>query len=137
MTVYLDASIMAAVLLREPATTTAKALLGPDIDMTLSTWSLAETTSVFARRLRNNEITEARRLKAEAALDIWAERVRLDRVTDRDIVSARRLVSTSPSALKAPDALHLAIVMRIGAELATLDGGLAKAARAFGVPVRT
>lgn len=50
-------------------------------------------------------------------------------------IAAARLADNAALALRAPDALHLAIAMEIGAALCTLDKKLADAAAAVGAKV--
>lgn len=70
----------------------------------------------------------------EAAFDGW--RVGRDecRLDDLDFVRCRALLRDG-ARLRTPDALHLAVVLRHGFDLATLDKELATAARLSGVEV--
>lgn len=49
-----------------------------------------------------------------------------------DVPSAGRLLRRTRTALRTPDALHLAVAVRLGVTLATFDQTLADAAREAG-----
>ncbi len=76
------------------------------------------------------------RLGAEQNFDLWlAQQPEPMMPVVDDFVAARALVQTAQVALRAADALHLAVCLRIGASLATFDIRLAEAAAHFGAPV--
>jgi len=52
-----------------------------------------------------------------------------------DMQVARGFIRTFLFNLRTPDALHIAIAQRLGAELATFDERMAECARAVGLPV--
>jgi predicted nucleic acid-binding protein len=55
--------------------------------------------------------------------------------TNSDVVVATGLARRLERSLRAPDALHLAITRRIGAQLLTFDKSMASAARSLGIAV--
>lgn len=105
---------------------------------TLSDWTLAEFTSVVAIGQRGGRVPAALRASAELTLNAWiAQRGGALAVESADIRQARSLIQASGAALRAPDALHLAIAMRHGCVVATFDEGLRRACDDLGVPVAT
>ena len=72
------------------------------------------------------------------AADIWAKSSAIMKrvgVETGDFSASVSLVDAGPRGLRSGDALHLAIAMRAGLPLATLDRDLADAAEASGVEV--
>jgi len=83
-------------------------------------------------------MTADERQAAERAVDAWVARSGAALpVLSEDIRQARSLMTATAQALKAPDALHLAIVRRTGATLASLDTGMRRAAADLGVALET
>lgn len=79
-------------------------------------------------------ITETERRAIEGSLDIWARRSRIVAFEPTCLDDARQLLRRH-TRLRAPDALHLAIAVWHGLDLATLDGVLKDAAVAEGLTV--
>lgn len=73
-------------------------------------------------------------MAAERAFDRLMTDFRPVAMIDADVRRARTLV-IGHDGLRAPDALHLAIVERLGAALATFDLTLRDAATAIGIDV--
>ena len=77
------------------------------------------------------------RLASESAFDAWlssSEILQLD-LSPRDFAAARQLMRLDTVPLRASDALHLAIAMRLGVAMVTFDKDLAAASRAVGLAV--
>jgi predicted nucleic acid-binding protein len=136
---FWDSSAVVPLLLEEPSSGAIRSLLREDA--TMVTWRLTGTEVVSAlwRRRRADELDEAARRSAEAALAIlerrwtWVEdAAHVDR-------RARRLLATHP--LRAADALQLAAALLACDErsdvlpFVTLDERLGEAARREGFPV--
>jgi len=103
--------------------------------MLTSTWALAEVSSVLAIKVRQGLLTAADAQHAERQIAaMTADPLALEAVTPDDMVEARRLVRSSRN-LRAPDALHLAIVTRLGVPMASFDDNLVDAASAAGCSV--
>jgi len=67
---------------------------------------------------------------------LWSEQA-TQRVetTSHDIAQADRFLRRLDLTLRTPDAIHIAIVLRLGASLATFDRGMTLAAQVLGVAV--
>ncbi len=134
MALYLDTSVLVSAFVQDDHSEWAAALLIRRHDVVISRWAEAEFTSAMGLRVRSGAMKTEKRDQIEAEFDGWRvgrEECRLD---DLDFVRCRTLLRDEVR-LRTPDALHLAVVLRHGFELATLDKELAAAARLTGVEV--
>lgn len=137
MRVYLDASVMVALLTNDPLTARADTFLRASTPvLVLSDFAAAEFASAVARRVRSGEIAVEDARAAFSALDTWAART-TQRVetTAADVKAAEAALRRLDLTLRTPDALNIAIAQRAGATLATFDTKMADAARALGTEV--
>lgn len=108
----------------------------PDDDVIVADFGCLEFASSISRKHRIRDITLDEADGVLRHFDVWAtsipQHVTLQSV---DILFADRMLRTMFFALKAPDAMHLAIAARCEAMLVTFDTQLARAALAMGVAV--
>lgn len=137
MRAYIDTSVLVAAHTREPRTAFAQAWLTAQggNQLILSSWTLVECDSALAIKERRGEIDAAMQAAVIAEIEALAARIKpLVVPTDVDYRRARELCRYSASRLRAGDALHLALALRLGAtHLATLDEILAANAIAHGL----
>ncbi|MEJ1969076.1 MAG: type II toxin-antitoxin system VapC family toxin [Rhizomicrobium sp.] len=137
MSVYLDASVLVALLTEDAFSAKADAYFRRgNLQLLLSDFAAAEFASVIARSVRMGQFAKQKARALFADLDDF----RLSGVTSvetvpADIRGAEVLLRRLDLPLRAPDALHIAIAQRVGAELATFDGKMAASARALGIPL--
>lgn len=137
MTLYLDASLLVALLTNDALTARADALLRQRTSiLVVSDFAAAEFASAIARRVRTQEITAPEARLAFSHFDAWAARTtqRVD-TTTADVKAADAFLRRLDLTLRTPDALNIAIAERIGAALATFDEKMASSARALGTKV--
>lgn len=133
---YFDTSLLVAALIREAGTAAAKTyLIGcGDEPWLISRWVTTEFSSALAIKVRTGMITTS---EQTAALNMFRRfsALRLDvvNVESADFDVAAEMSDHSGVALRAGDALHLAVCRRLGTRLATFDAGLAAAANHHGV----
>lgn len=136
--IYLDTSVLGALFFREPSATTVLARLesvGGD-DLAVSAWSLVEMASVGAIKERTGSIDAVSRTEGLAAFNQFvSDTLTLIEVESGDFRTATVLMDTPALALRAGDALHLAIVRRLRSRIATLDVRQAVAANHYGIAV--
>ncbi|MEJ0024413.1 MAG: type II toxin-antitoxin system VapC family toxin [Rhizomicrobium sp.] len=137
MSVYLDASVLVALFLDDPFSERADAALrGKGLSLVVSDLAGAEFSSAVARHVRMGELSATEAQQAFADFDRWClsstERSEAHPV---DMRIAQSLVRSLLYTLRTPDALHIAVAQRLGAELATFDQRMADCARAVGLPV--
>lgn len=134
--IYLDTSALGALFFREPAAAAVLSRL-ESVDnggLCVSAWALAEMTSVGAIKERTGSIDSAGRMECLAAFNRFvSDSVILVEVEPGDFRTAVVLLDTPALALRAGDALHLAIARRLRAGLATVDARQALAARHYGM----
>lgn len=137
MSVYLDASVLVALFSNDTFTAVADAAFrGRRLDVAVSDFAAAEFMSVIARRFRNKELTKKEASTAFEAFDGWsATSATVIEVFSADIRAAGMSVRRLTVNLRAPDAIHIAIAQRIGAELATFDAKMSSAAKALGIGI--
>jgi uncharacterized protein len=136
--VYLDTSFVASLFVVDAHTQRAVAWLRRGVrQITFSDWTLAEFTSALATANRAGRLPPAMRAVAERELDRWVDQPAgtVLAVLPEDVRQARALINSTSEALRAPDALHLAVASRNGAALATFDVGMARAAADLGLTV--
>ncbi len=137
MRVYLDASVLVALLTDDPLTArTNSFLLAQAPVLVLSDFAAAEFASAVARRVRTGDITIEDARIAFSTLDTWATRS-TERIetTTADVRGAEAFLRRLDLNLRTPDALNIAIAQRAGAALATFDARMASAAHALGAEV--
>ena len=135
MAIYFDASVIVAMLLHEPTSDRVTALFQRRGETFLiSDFAAAEVSSAISRRVRMGLDTTADAKKRLDTLDRLKLRLPpILKLEPDDIRVADELVRTFELKLRAPDAIHAAVCLRHNYQLATLDSGLADAARALGV----
>ena len=138
-TYYIDTSALVSALLREPVLSgRVRAWLRAHEEeaLAVSWWVGTEVASALSTKIRTGE------LSPEQRADAWSEwsRFRDDSLmvlpVEADAFETAALFAGRHDlALRASDALHLAIAAAHGCALVTLDNRLAKAAPELGVPV--
>jgi predicted nucleic acid-binding protein len=137
--VYLDTSVIVPLLTLDQLSTRASLFMqSTQPTLLMSDFASVEFASVIARKLRAKELTPDLALEAFTKFDLWraAETKTVD-LQSRDIAAATSFIRRLDLTLRAPDAMHLAMAQRIGAELATFDKKLADSALILGIPTVT
>jgi hypothetical protein len=102
----------------------------------ISRFAVAEFSAALARRVRIGELPAAQAPRTFWAFDSWTARAAgMVGLVDADYDAASVLVRRLEIALRAPDALHVAVAQRLGATLYTLDLKMKAGAEALGFPV--
>lgn len=134
MTVYLDTSVLFSVFHEDAHSERVSAWLSQLDTFAFSRWTMTEISSALGVQVRMRRLTAAARQELESELDRWVVGRPVRALLDADLSHARRLLRDDVR-LRAPDALHIALVLRCGYRLATLDDDMAAAARTLGIEV--
>ncbi|WP_375456474.1 type II toxin-antitoxin system VapC family toxin [uncultured Methylobacterium sp.] len=139
MKVYLDTSVLVALLTDDPLTERADAFFRSRAPIAVvSDFAAAEFASALGRRVRMNEIDAEQARAAFSTLDHWllrvAHRVELN---PSDVADAATFLRRLDLTLRTPDALNIALCRRASAVLATFDDKMAAAAQALGLEIVT
>jgi hypothetical protein len=128
---YLDASVIVSTLVAESRTPAVfRFLASAGDDLIVSELTAAEVASGISRMVRRQDLSAADALGRLARFDAWRRVATVDAEIDSlDLRRASFLVRRFELKLRAPDAIHLAASLRLGATLVTADGTLANAAR--------
>ena len=137
MRLYLDASAILPTLVAEPASPVVDQYLGGlSPPFFLSEFAAAEVASRLSIRVRTGSLTPEAGRERLARFDGWrATSTRDVDIREADMRLAHIIVRRFELALRAPDALHLAICRRLSLTLVTLDRRLARAGQDMGVAV--
>lgn len=137
MSAYLDASVLVSLFTNDILTARAETFLRshPSV-LIVSDFAATEFASAIARRVRIRLLTPNEARAAFSTFDAWtAGRARWEQMTSIDVTSAAGFLRRLDLALRAPDAINIAIAQRIGADLLTFDVQMAAGARALGTTV--
>ena len=137
MSVYLDASVLLALLTDDAFTLRADAFLRANASVLIvSDFAAAEFASVIARHVRIRDITPNDARVAFSTFDVWTARAtQRTEIGAADVTAAEAFPRRLDLALRTPDAVNIAIAQRVGATLATFDRKMIASARALGTPV--
>ena len=135
---YIDTSIVVAVLVPEHQSAQATKWLAmrAPASLALSSWVTAELSSALARKVRMDRLSERDRDKALIEYNTGL----LPSLTAFPIEAAHfsaaaQICDRHTAAIRAPDALHLAVASSYGVTLCTLDQRFAAGATAIGYDV--
>jgi uncharacterized protein len=137
LSVYLDASALVSLFANDVLSLRADAILRARRSaLIVSDFAAAEFAAAIARRMRTRFLTMAEARIAFSNFDAWTAReTEQVQITAADVVSAASFIRRLDLTLRAPDAIHIAIAQRVGAELFTFDERMMTAARALGTNV--
>ncbi|HET7716615.1 MAG TPA: type II toxin-antitoxin system VapC family toxin [Bauldia sp.] len=134
MSVYLDASILVSLFIIDSQSARADRLLrsGPGA-IVVSDFAAAEFAAVVGRKTRTGDLDADERDAVFADFDIWTRQTaRIAETTANDIATAISFLRRRDLTLRAPDAINIALSLRLGTVLATFDERMARDARAVG-----
>ena len=136
MSAYLDASAIVPMFLDDAFSERMDSFLEHAPQLQLSDFAGAEFASAIGLKIRIGELTEAEARDAFADFDQWrmAATIRIE-TGQQDIRTAEAILRRLDLPLRTPDALHVAIVQRLGSHLVTFDERMAASARALGLTV--
>lgn len=137
MRIYFDTNLLVALLTNDPLSTRADALLQTHAPSpVISDFAAAEFASALARRVRVGDLAPEDGRSAFATFDAWVARIAARyELTPPDVALATTFLRRLDLPLRTPDALHIAMVQRLGASLATFDSQMAECARKLGTSV--
>ncbi len=134
--IYLDTSVIVSSLTTETATSRVQAWLrtkGTE-RFCISPWAITEIHSALGMKLRLGIITADQRTRIIDEFEhLKRQKLDLLDVENAHFFTAASYVSQHHLALRAADALHLAIAADNGASLCTLDQRLYDAGKALGI----
>jgi len=136
--IYLDTSALGALFFRETAASAILETLEKHrtVEFSVSAWTLGEMASVDAIKERTGQIDAKEKAAGLATFDHFvSDSLKRVEVDPGDFRAAAVLLDAPNLALRAGDALHLAIARRLRAALVTLDQRQASAAQHYGIPV--
>lgn len=135
MTVLLDASVLVAAFTPDIRSAQAERWLEAVETPVVSDWAAAEFSAAIRNKIRQGTVRADRIDAVEGAFDDWTVRLGArQQVLAQDHLKARALVIKYPL-LRAPDALQIAIAVRLSASLATFDERQGEAAVIEAVPL--
>jgi uncharacterized protein len=135
---YLDTSFVVAVFLVEARTEEARKWIEqtPPEDVFISPWVDTEFSSAISLKMRTKQIhLEERAIILSNWRIFLAESAAVIGVDTRDFETAALFAANHSLALRAGDALHLAVAKSAGCTLVTLDKKMTAAALELGVEV--
>ncbi len=137
MFLYLDASILASLFVADAFSDQASSLLAAAAaDVLISDFAATEFSSVIARQVRMGRLSVERAREGFADFDVWNARAGQKVATlSADIQAAGTLIRRLDLNIRAPDALHIAVALRLGATLATFDRQMSQNAQSLGLEV--
>jgi len=133
---YLDASLLTSLITEEDRSSRVQRWFDEqDADaLVISPWCVTEVASALSVKERTGDLRSSDRARANGLMAaIAAEGVGMSDIVTADFEAAAGMCARADLALRAGDALHLAIVRRLRATLHTLDEGQAAAARALSI----
>ena len=139
MSLYLDASALVPLFANDALSDRADAILrAHQSTLIVSDFAAAEFAAAIACRTRTRFLTIAEARIAFSNFDTWigreAERAQ---ITAADVSSAANVIRRLDVTLRAPDAIHIVIAQRLGADILTFDQQMAAGARVLGTNVVT
>ncbi len=135
---YLDTSLLVAAFTAERRTTGVQAWLATQQagELLISDWVTTEYSAALSVKKRIGHLTTAERNRALETFHVIAQQsFHTLAVVRNDFLVAARLADRQTEGIRAGDALHLAITLRAGATLQTLDRKLGEQAMDVGVSV--
>jgi uncharacterized protein len=135
---YLDASVMLPILVKERASAAVDAFMSTvQQEPWVSDFAAAEVASALSRLVRTGRLQADDATVCLSDFDVWrAAMTRPAEIHAGDVRLAGVYVRRFDLALRAPDALHLAIARRLDVPLVTLDRRLVTAGRELGIAVQ-
>jgi predicted nucleic acid-binding protein len=135
LSLYLDASILVALLQEEDGSETAVQLVeSADQILIVSEFARGEVASAISRLVRMKQIGFEEAGERLEAFDEWVATATQPIPTEAsDIRLASHYVRRLDLGLRMPDAIHLAMVQARNFTLATLDEGMRRVARELGI----
>ena len=137
MSLYLDASAMLPILVKEPTSAAVDAFMSTiQQELWVSDFAAAEVASALSRLVRSGRLQASDGAVCLSDFDVW--RAAMTKPTEMHAVDVRvagSYVRQFDLALRVPDALHLAITRRLDLVLVTLDRRLVAAAKELGIAV--
>ena len=133
--IYLDTSVLGAIFFREPGAADLVARLESNRKekLMISAWTLTEMASIGGIKQRTGAIDAETRQQAIANFQRFASMHLVTVEIDPADFRTAAVLIESPTALRAGDALHLAIARRLGARVASLDRRLCAATEVLGM----
>jgi uncharacterized protein len=137
LTCYLDTSVILPMLAKEPASAAVDTFMSSiRQELRVSDFTAAEVASALSRLVRTGSLQPLDAATCLSDFDAWrAAMTTLAEIHAADVRLACVYVRRFDLALRAPDAIHIAIVRRLELALVTLDRRMAAAARELGVAV--
>jgi uncharacterized protein len=138
VTVYLDASVVVALMMDDDAfSARANAFIRSGKPLLIvSDFAATEFASAISRQVRTGQITSEHAREGFADFDFWsAAETQPAAVTAADLALAQVFLRRLDLPLRTGDAINIAIARRLGASLATFDAKMAASARTLGVAV--
>lgn len=135
--IYLDTSLIVALLTNEPAAeSVAEWLKRQSGYLHISGWTITEFSSALSLKVRTGQLVPSQKAQALAAFNQLARRslVTLP-ISPSDYHAAARLCDRVELGLRAGDSLHIAIAISAGLPIATLDKVMATACDTLAHPV--
>lgn len=135
MSVYLDTSVLVSIAVADINRDRARSFtVGCREPTILSDFGLLEVASAISRLVRIQRVSPVEARQSIAQFHVWAARAVTEiSLEPPDVAFAEAAVVRFDTALKAPDALHVAIAHRIRATLVTFDRKQAEGARRLGI----
>jgi uncharacterized protein len=135
--IYLDTSVLVSALTTEKATSRVQAWLRENAaeGLAISPWVITEFHSALAMKLRLGIIGTDKKIRIMQEFE-YLQRQQLHNFSVKNIhfLAAANFMSQHQLALRAGDALHLAIVADNETTICTLDETLFEASSALGIP---
>lgn len=135
MRIYLDANVAIALVLAEENSGRARSMLAGATTLVLSDFARAECVSSLGRFVRAGRLSDRAARRTLLSLDALAGRAEGWTLEPGDLARAEGWMRSFTLRLRTPDALHLALALRSGARLATMDRTLAEDAATLGIPL--
>ena len=134
MSLYLDTSVIVALLTLEPFTARADAFIANMREpLLVSDLASAEFASAISRRVRTREVSLDQARSDLSDFDVWVLRsTDLVEVDASDVATATAFLRRLDLPLVTADAIHIAAARRLAATLVTFDRQMAESAHALG-----